>query len=317
MNCANHADVSATAYCRTCGKPMCASCARNVHGVIYCENCLAARLEGVQPPTVYPPVAGQGMPQMQGSGPNPALAGILAGVFPFGVGAVYTSQYAKGLAHLLIWFGLIWGVSHSDSAAVFFGLSIAFFYVYQIIDAVKSAHAVQAGQPVPDPFGLGQAFGSGEKVDTTKIPTGAVILIGLGVLFLLHTAGIFEFGFDRIWPLLITGLGLWLFVKGWGLAARTPGRCYCERCRTRRLTGPAILISVGVLSFLDSFRDIGFLSFVGAILLVVGVVKLLQGNASAAGHIDPMMPAPPGIGAPPPIEATPQAPPPANEVKNV
>ena len=49
MNCANHPDIPSVAYCRTCGKPLCANCTRSVHGVIYCETCLAARLEGVQP----------------------------------------------------------------------------------------------------------------------------------------------------------------------------------------------------------------------------------------------------------------------------
>ncbi len=57
MNCANHPDVEKVAFCRTCGKPLCANCTRAVHGVIYCESCLAARLEGVQP-NVAPPVAG-------------------------------------------------------------------------------------------------------------------------------------------------------------------------------------------------------------------------------------------------------------------
>ena len=52
MNCANHTDVSAVAYCRTCGKPLCAQCTREVRGVIYCENCLAARMENVQPPAM-------------------------------------------------------------------------------------------------------------------------------------------------------------------------------------------------------------------------------------------------------------------------
>ena len=56
MNCANHPDIEKVAFCRTCGKPLCASCTRSVHGVIYCESCLAARLEGVQP-NVVPPAA--------------------------------------------------------------------------------------------------------------------------------------------------------------------------------------------------------------------------------------------------------------------
>ena len=66
-----------------------------------------------------------------GSGPNPALAGIL-GAIPFGVGAVYNGQYAKGLAHL-------------DSDRVTFRggtkLSLPF-------KDIKSAHAVPGGKLV-------------------------------------------------------------------------------------------------------------------------------------------------------------------------
>ena len=52
MNCANHSDIAAVAFCRTCGKPLCNQCTRDVRGVIYCESCLAARMEGCaqQPP---------------------------------------------------------------------------------------------------------------------------------------------------------------------------------------------------------------------------------------------------------------------------
>ena len=141
MNCANHPDLAPAAYCRTCGKPLCANCTRDVKGVIYCENCLAERLQGVQPASV-PPAAGfvSSTPVVPGSGPNPALAGILAGFFPFGVGAVYCGQYAKGLAHLVTFTLLVWGESVIDNAGVntILGLGIAFFYVWQIIDSVRT-----------------------------------------------------------------------------------------------------------------------------------------------------------------------------------
>ena len=163
MNCANHPDIEKVAFCRTCGKPLCANCTRAVHGVIYCENCLAARLEGVQP-NVAAPAAGfvavtpAGVP-VPVAGPNPALAGVLAGFFPFGVGAVYTGQYAKGLAHLVIFTLLILGVSSgSGSAGLVFGLAIGGFYFYQIIDSIRSARAIQLGQAPPDPFGLATTF---------------------------------------------------------------------------------------------------------------------------------------------------------------
>src|SRR5208282_4550163 len=97
MNCATHSDTAAVAFCRTCGKPLCQTCTRDVRGVIYCEECLAARLDGTTPaPGYVPPASGFAPPQTgyqqfmdQGlgvkvrpgptSGPNPAVAGILAG----------------------------------------------------------------------------------------------------------------------------------------------------------------------------------------------------------------------------------------------
>jgi hypothetical protein len=267
------------------------------------------------------------------SGPNPAVAGILAGFFPIGVGAVYTGQYAKGLSHLVIMVLMITGQSMDVPWYVhmLLGFGIAFFYVYQIIDAVRTAKAIQMGEPAPDPFGLAQVFGGGgggstgaggeSKTEAAKIPAGSVILIGLGLLFLLHTAGFFEFGLDRFWPLILIFLGVWLFAKSWGILGGRSGACQCERCRTRRLMGPAILITLGVLFLLDSVSRVGFGRTWPAILLVIGVVKLIQGNASSDGHIGP-----PQRGAsafpptpPPPPGASPSVPqPPASgEVKNV
>jgi len=350
MNCANHSDQAAVAFCRTCGKPLCNQCTRDVRGVIYCESCLAARMEGAAsappyvapsapytpplapfvPPsqTAYPPYAQQVVPgavRVPSSGPNPAVAGILAGFFPFGVGAVYCSQYAKGLAHLVVMVLLIIGVSSDVPWYVHMvlGLGIGFFYVYQIIDAVRTAKAIQLGEPAPDPFGLAATFGAGEKFEATKIPAGAAVLIGLGVLFLLHTAGLFEFGLDRFWPLILIFLGVWMFAKQWGLVSSSRTMCQCQRCRTRRLMAPAMLVTIGILFLLDSTERVGFGRTWPAILLVIGVVKLMQSNASYDGHVGPL---PPGTGyppsAPPPTGPTAVAPgsepaPPSGEVKNV
>jgi hypothetical protein len=319
MNCATHSDQAAVAFCRTCGKPLCNQCTRDVRGVIYCESCLAARMEGTPPASgfvplpqeTYPP--GSVPPFVPGarppinSGPNPAVAGILAGFFPIGVGAVYAGQYAKGLSHLVIMVLLILGLGSDLPWYVITMLAIAtgFFYVYQIIDSVRTARAIQLGEPAPDPFGLAATFGAGEKFEGTKVPAGAAILIGLGVLFLLHTAGLFEFGLDRFWPLILIFLGVWLFAKQWGLIGSTIARCQCDRCRTRRLMGPAMLVTLGVLFLLDSTSRIGFGRTWPAILLVIGVVKLIQSNASYTGHVGPLPPATPGMPptAPPPPAA--------------
>ncbi len=212
MNCALHPDAPVAAYCRTCGKALCESCKRPVQGVIYCEDCLGARMHGTAPAAAAPPAGVQAANHV----PSPGLAGVLAGFFPFGVGAVYNGQYAKGLAHMLIFVVLVWGASADAGAAsnTLFGIGIAFFYVYQIVDAVRSAHAIRTGQPAPDPFGLSRALGGGEHLDMSRAPVGAVILIGLGVLFLLNTLGWFRFFWvGRLWPVILIVLGVWLFAR--------------------------------------------------------------------------------------------------------
>lgn len=211
MNCAIHSEVPATGYCRTCGKAMCEECKRDVRGVIYCEDCIASRLQGTLP---APAPGAASVSVVAAAGPSPGLAAVLAGFFPFGVGAVYTAQYAKGLAHMLIFAFLVWGASTSRGAEPVFGLGIAFFYVYQIIDAYRSAKAIQLGQPAPDPFGLARTFGSGEKFEAAKVPVGALVLIGLGVLFLLHNVGMFRFYWvGKLWPLILIALGIHLFMR--------------------------------------------------------------------------------------------------------
>jgi hypothetical protein len=243
------------------------------------------------------------VPSSPGPSPNPTVAGIL-GAIPFGVGAVYNGQYAKGLAHLFIFVMLIYGANYAGRWDFVFGIGIAFFVIYQIVDAVRTAKALQIGQPAPDPLGLGQTFSMGEKFDSGKVPVGAVILIGLGVLFLLHTMGIMEYGFDRFWPLLLIFFGGWLFYRNWERSRRI---CSCSRCSTRWLMGPAMVLTTGILLLLQSLdiRNAGIDRTWPAWILVVGVVKLIQSSASSAGHIGP--PTPPAVGPvppPPPIPSS-------------
>lgn len=350
MNCANHADASAVAYCRTCGKALCANCTRPVRGVIYCEDCLGAKMEGV--PGTNPPGASAGAagfvsggysatsastagpgpafrpPSPASSGPNPTVAGILAGFFPFGVGAVYTGQYAKGLAHLSIFVLLVAGCNAADSAnsdtlAAICGIGLAFFYVYQIIDAVRTAKAIQMAQPVPDPFGLAATFGGGTKIETRNIPIGAIVLILIGVLFLLNTMGLTEFGLGRFWPLILIALGGWMFARNYGLGGLCCTGCQCARCRTRRLMGPVMLLTIGLLFFLDQSVHVArFHQTWPVILLAAGLVKLLQGSASVEGHNPALASAPKSGGSafppPPPVPPVPPAPPvpPTGEVNH-
>jgi hypothetical protein len=73
-----------------------------------------------------------------------------------------------------------------------------------------------------------------------------------------------------------------------------------------------MLVTLGVLFLLDSVSRIGFGRTWPAILLVIGVVKLMQSNASYNGHIGlrpPVAPpvVPPNVTPPVPPAVAPQA----------
>ena len=254
MNCANHPDASAVAYCRTCGKPLCSACAKDVRGVIYCEDCLAAHVSGTVPPpgAVVPPT------ERPPGTPSPTLAACL-GFIP-GVGAMYNGEFAKGFIHVLIFATLIW---MSDHVSGIFGLGIAAFVIYMPIEAYKTARAKEMGLPPPDPLGLNSLLAStpaasryapsatnvpgaagvppeaasnavpGETPSPTaaavvvdddscrrRVPIGAFILIGLGVLFLLGEMGALNFDWIwRFWPLILIAIGVRVLMqrqkRGW------------------------------------------------------------------------------------------------------
>ena len=164
MNCINHPDVAAAAYCQNCGKPLCTGCMRSVGGVIYCEPCLAARLSN-------PPQGGGAYPDASFNAlhAHPVLAGLL-GFIP-GVGAMYNGQYVKALAHVLI-FAVF--VSLSDKSFVF-ALLLAAWVFYQVFDATQTAKARRDGLPLPNPFGLNDL---GSRLGMAPTPGAAPYVAG-------------------------------------------------------------------------------------------------------------------------------------------
>ncbi len=208
MNCATHNTVAAVAYCRTCGKPLCAACARDVRGTKFCEQCLADRIGDALPPPPAPGAPVPGQPATTERLPSPGLAAVL-GFIP-GVGAMYNGQFMKGFVHVMAFVCMIWMADHFGPIMV--PVFFAYFF-YLVFDAYKTAHALELGQPVPDPFGFERMFGptpqpraanpgaSSVVVSTSaapaeparyrnSVPTGAVILIVLGLIFLLEYGGL-------------------------------------------------------------------------------------------------------------------------------
>ncbi len=195
MKCANHPEVDSIAYCGHCGRPLCKECTREVRGMLYCETCLASRLQ-----TALPPVLG--------TGPSPGVA-LALGFIP-GVGAIYNGQVVKAMVQVLV-FGSLIAISDRVGGPMdtIFGLGAAAWYFYMVIDSYQTAKAKQLGQPVEQWFGLGDM--------KMGAPVGAALLIGLGALFLLDNLGIPVFRhIGKFWPVLLIVVGLLMLQRRLG-----------------------------------------------------------------------------------------------------
>ncbi len=202
MNCANHPEIPAIAYCRDCGKPLCENCRRLADGTVYCsEHALVAAAGPTASP--YSAPAAAAVPDTSAS---PALA-FLLGLIP-GVGAIYNGQYVKGLIHVVI-FGILIGIVHSDEAAgglePLFGLMIAAWYFYMPFEAYHTAKKRRVGQQVDE-------FSSfmGVRRRRSAFPAGPAVLIAIGILFLLNNLDILRIHqLFRYWPIALIAIGVY------------------------------------------------------------------------------------------------------------
>ena len=205
-------------YCRSCGKALSEE-ERAVPDTIYCAACApAASAAQPSPPPPPPPqpaplyVAPSGGAATT-SGISPGLA-FLLGLLP-GVGAIYNTQYAKGLIHVFI-FGLMISIANADIGnrelePIFVMMTMA-FYVYMPFEAYHTARRRMTGEVVDEfssilPLRAGIGF-----------PVAPVLLIATGVVFLLHNLEIIRIGqLLRYWPIFLIGLGcymLWIRLTG-------------------------------------------------------------------------------------------------------
>ncbi len=215
MKCAVHPEVEATGFCRNCGKPMCPACIRPVRDVLYCEDCLATVMGLPSPHAVpsvtpgAPPAYTPGVPANM-SGPLPpvtssananASIAFLLGFVP-GLGAIYNGEYNKAMVHILIFGGIIVGITGvlGDSLEGFWIVALVAFVFYMAIDALRTAKARQVGQTVADPF----------ESWTRNRSVGPFILIAIGGLFLLRNFGFFDIFRVReiFWPVVLIGIGV-------------------------------------------------------------------------------------------------------------
>lgn len=299
-NCTFHPDKASVAFCRTCGAALCADCTRDVRGLIYCEGCLARRMEGAP---AAAPATGFGTPPppppVTPSSPNVGLATFL-GFIP-GVGAMYNGQIKKAFAHVGVFAALVTAADYAD----IFGFFIFLFLSYMVLDANRTAKARLAGTTPPDYLGLGalvgedtaapgvrtaagQAFqAAGSALDAAapgpKVPVGATVLIILGTLFLFSNFGLFQFHwFNTTWPLGLVLIGAYLGSQRWN---NSP--CPCTRCRMNGMLWPVLLVTFGTLVFIRHLVYFRGVVYLGVLLIVFGAMRLMQSSSPTDGHIQP------------------------------
>ncbi len=217
MNCFNHSDTPAVAYCRACGKALCNDCKRTAQGTIFCdEHAPAAAIEGAVRQAVVDRMAQEAAAKVS-SAPvsgsiatndvSPGLACLL-GFIP-GVGAIYNGQYAKGLVHAII-FGLLVSITSSPGTAgdlePLFGIMIGVWVMYMALEAYHTARKRRAGEPVDEFSSILDVHGR-----RSGFPIGAITLIGLGVLLLLNTTDVIQLRYLlRYWPVLLILVGAYM-----------------------------------------------------------------------------------------------------------
>jgi TM2 domain-containing membrane protein YozV len=229
MKCAVHPDAEAIGYCRNCGKPLCSTCARPIRDVYYCEDCLAGAV-GIPPAPssssvgaapgatssspysssssagYVPPVGVPGAPIPPPPTrriTSPALAFVLGLCVP-GLGAIYNGEYNKALIQIVVFASIIVGLSSDigGSADTALAFLLAGFVFYMAFDSMQTAKNKAAGVASSDPL----------EAWSKDRPIGAIILIGVGVLFLLNNFSWFPFyRIGQFWPLILIGVGIMMF----------------------------------------------------------------------------------------------------------
>ena len=134
---------------------------------------------------------------------SPALAGILS-FFP-GIGQIYNRQINKGFLFILIFAGLV-TIQQNEAGQPFFGLILTGFWIYQFMDAIQIARAINRRalkqeeeegiiEELPQFFKTGSIF-------------WGVILLALGVVFLLANFELISYStIWNFWPVVVIIIG--------------------------------------------------------------------------------------------------------------
>lgn len=144
---------------------------------------------------------------------SPALAGILS-MMP-GLGQVYIGFYRRGFIQMLTVAATIAALSSgagSGGLEPLFGMFLSFFWLYNVIDAIRMANFYNEAMAGVAPEDLRKELAGAGKSGSVG---GGVLLIAFGLLFFLHQQ--FDMPLDWLkdwWPVVPIGFGAYLLYGG-------------------------------------------------------------------------------------------------------
>ncbi len=147
---------------------------------------------------------------------SPLLASLLS-CFP-GLGQIYIGYYQRGFTHaIIVAVTITMLASDIGSLTPLFGVLLAFFWIYNIIDAGRRAslynQAVDGVESIEMPQDI--KLGGGGSL------AGGVLLIGIGLMLFLHTRFDMSMAWvEEWWPLGAVVLGAYLIYKARANGAR-------------------------------------------------------------------------------------------------
>jgi hypothetical protein len=123
---------------------------------------------------------------------------------------------------------------------------------------------------------------------TNRFPAGAVVLIGLGTIFLLTTTGIFS-GFppEALAGCVLLGIGAWVFLRGMtesGLPLASDGSPSYTLRVLRALKWAVWLTAVGILNLLNAFHILAWHYSWPFLVILLGVSILVKRTAYQAAY---------------------------------
>jgi hypothetical protein len=146
---------------------------------------------------------------------NPFLAALLS-AFP-GMGNIYNGLYMRGLTFFLIIVSLI-GITTSGRGHELFGMAVAFFWLFNVIDAYRQATLIN--------YGYAQDLG---LLDMPKVPragqgglVAGVLLALVGIAAVLDRYTVIDYDWlFQLWPFALVAAGVWLIVASFRDRRRT------------------------------------------------------------------------------------------------